>query len=207
MNENALFYTFSTVAQTLAAGFAVLAAFVLYRLRDVETGIYEADKAFKMQSVISANEIWLLIAEKGGQEALNVYYERAKDKPDSLNPAFHKTLSAACLWLETWTLSHVWLRISLLVTVVDVAMCFMALPFVPYLSSGNCGFILALISVAVGIVALGVYVKLIFVLLATASPETERILFPKGRFGYRVHLTLRMRLRKLKLLWEKHRCD
>jgi len=37
--ENALFYTFSTIAQTLAGAIALLAAFVLYRLQALNAGI------------------------------------------------------------------------------------------------------------------------------------------------------------------------
>ena len=40
--ENALFYTFSTIAQTLAAAIAILGAFVLYRLQSLSAEIEDA---------------------------------------------------------------------------------------------------------------------------------------------------------------------
>lgn len=39
--SNALYYTFSTIAQTLAGAMALLAAFLLYRLQTLNQGMYE----------------------------------------------------------------------------------------------------------------------------------------------------------------------
>ena len=39
--ENALFYTFSTIAQTLAAAIALLGAFVLFRLQTIGATLQE----------------------------------------------------------------------------------------------------------------------------------------------------------------------
>ena len=41
MSENALFYTFSTIAQTLAGAFGFLVAVVLYRMQSITAGMFD----------------------------------------------------------------------------------------------------------------------------------------------------------------------
>ena len=51
--ENALYYTFSTIAQALAAAIALLGAFTLYRLQLLQAAMLEADTI--LQTHTSAN--------------------------------------------------------------------------------------------------------------------------------------------------------
>ena len=49
--ENALFYTFSTIPQVLAAAIALLAAFVLYRLQTINAQIEEKSTVVQQRCV------------------------------------------------------------------------------------------------------------------------------------------------------------
>ena len=49
--ETALYYTFSTIAQTLAAGIAILGAFALYRLQSINAEIAERSSTIARVSV------------------------------------------------------------------------------------------------------------------------------------------------------------
>ncbi len=48
--ENALYYTFSTIAQALAAAVAILGAFVLYRIQSLNTDTHDAAAAVRTHS-------------------------------------------------------------------------------------------------------------------------------------------------------------
>jgi len=65
MHEAGLYYTFSTIAQTLAAAFAVLAAFVLFRLTNAEQAFLQLDRRFS--AVLGGHpreELWRLVTEE-----------------------------------------------------------------------------------------------------------------------------------------------
>ena len=47
--ENTLYYTFSTIAQALAGGIALLGAFVLYRVQSIDRDFYEATDPLLMR--------------------------------------------------------------------------------------------------------------------------------------------------------------
>ena len=54
------------IAQTLAAGFAVLAAFVLYRLQGIETKFAQAKAVFaQLHEYLTTEEIWRVLLQEG----------------------------------------------------------------------------------------------------------------------------------------------
>jgi|ERR1700674_4811922 len=57
--ENALYYTFSTIAQALAAAIALVTAFVLYRLQGIDTALREAGFTL-LQGHLNNADLWNL---------------------------------------------------------------------------------------------------------------------------------------------------
>jgi len=68
VTENALYYTFSTVAQTLAAVLAILAAFIVFRLPNIEKlfADFKSD-AHSYTTKVEADDL-LKAAQQGGRE-------------------------------------------------------------------------------------------------------------------------------------------
>jgi hypothetical protein len=171
--DTALYYTLSTISQTLAAGFAVLAAFVLYRLQSMEYELSKSNEVFsRFHDYISLKEIWRYILE----EDYDVLDKRMREiekecnisfySPDTLKPPFEQVL----FWWPIWKTTTLWLRVALAFTVVDIAICFSALPFVPLMATNSCVYISVLaIAVVIGICAVLLYARLIFLLLSPAK--------------------------------------
>ena len=57
--ENALYYTFSTIAQTLAGAIALLAAFVLYRLQILATALDKHANLIRQQYYEDFDKAWM----------------------------------------------------------------------------------------------------------------------------------------------------
>jgi hypothetical protein len=172
MDSTALYYTFSTIAQTLAAGFAVLAAFVLYRLQGIEHGLLHANDVFsRFGTYMSIEEIWRTLSTDGF-DALDAKM-RAIEKERGVHFYGRETLEPpsrqVLLWWPIWKTTVLWLRISLGTTVADVALCFLCLPLVPQLAtSAPRAYGTMTVAVVAGVAALFMYARLIFVLLSPA---------------------------------------
>jgi len=173
MDTTALYYTFSTVAQTLAAGFAILAAFVLYRLQGMEQDLLRSNEVFdRYQTYMSTPEIWHVLTTDGF-EPLDARM-RQIEKERSVHFYSRETLEApsraVLLWWPIWKITVRWLKISLAATIGNIALCFVLLPLVPILarfeeiSYGFMGFV-----VAVGVAVLLMYGRLILLLLSPAK--------------------------------------
>ena len=171
MNENALYYTFSTIAQTLAAGFGILAAFVLYRLKDMESGLAAANEVFRREHRLNSSEVWSILARSGGSEVMEAMYKRLEGTDDRPSREFNEAVSAAELWRKAWLRSQSWLKRSLVITVADIALCLLVLPIVPQLDRNPAGFGLALLAALLGVAALVAYVNLIFSVINTTGPD------------------------------------
>jgi hypothetical protein len=66
LSENALYYTLSTIAQALAGAFAVLAAFVLFRLLAVDRAIQEGKNLLRLyDDVVPYVETWAALRQSG----------------------------------------------------------------------------------------------------------------------------------------------
>jgi hypothetical protein len=173
MDPTALYYTFSTVAQTLAAGFAVLAAFVLYRLQGMEQELLRANEVFdRYHGYISNREIWTSLTTVGF-EPLN---DRMRQIEKERNVHFYsrETLEppsrAVLLWWPIWKTTVKWLKVALGGTVANITLCFVLLPLVPSLVANPIvayGF-MALV-VAIGTAVLLMYARLILLLLSPAK--------------------------------------
>jgi hypothetical protein len=171
MDATALYYTFSTIAQTLAAGFAVLAAFVLFRLQGIESDLVKADDVFSNEGLdyISRDEIWEILTTKGADAVVETLKKIQDERKVAVVFAFPHVARAAqragrllSVYRQTVRLTK-W---SLCFTVTDIALCLIAIPFVPRLSlCFALSWWLAGATVLLAVVAVTLYARLILILL------------------------------------------
>ena len=154
MDANTLYYTFSTIAQTLAGALAVLVAFVLFRLNDLDKKIDLGNERLR-----ALGEPYLKAREKlrDGIVALKTFLEGKV----TFHPEAEEDCRAAYAASKTRT-TIIWLLyVSVLMTALDIAACFVALPATPALigSGWTLWSIVALLGL--GIICLLLYVCLI----------------------------------------------
>jgi hypothetical protein len=126
--DNTLYYTLSTIAQTLAAAFGVLTAIVLVRLSTIQSALGTAKGAVRHTWGGNYVKAWNALRE-GGLAGL----QKAE-----FNPAVQDALTQGRLqagheaWLE-WGRLVPAIKDALIPTGADIAVCFLALPAVPWL--------------------------------------------------------------------------
>src|SRR5882762_587970 len=76
--ENTLYYTFSTIAQTLAGAIALLGAFILYRLQKLNNGLDDHAKFIRKQYSEEEDLIFLNSFIVKGEYKKFLKYTRAK---------------------------------------------------------------------------------------------------------------------------------
>jgi hypothetical protein len=76
--ENTLYYTFSTIAQTLAGAIALLGAFILYRLQKVNSGLDDHAKFIRKQYSEEEDLVFLNSFIVKGEYKKFLKYTRAK---------------------------------------------------------------------------------------------------------------------------------
>jgi hypothetical protein len=168
-SENALYYTLSTIAQTLAAGFGVLTAFVLFRLPQIEQAITRAQLTFdRHKEYIGSDEIWRTLRRQGIEVLAQKFRELAQEKHvtyDDLE-ALYEQLEEMGFWLPTWDNLHRNLIITVLCTAFDIAICLIALPFVPFLSTNSAtSIIVVCVTVILAVICIALYCILIMALV------------------------------------------
>jgi len=84
--ENALYYTFSTIAQTLAGAIALLAAFALYRLQSLDN-IIEEKCSFVFNSLRNESQEEKELIEKLNQILLKKNYTEFITRVREQDPA------------------------------------------------------------------------------------------------------------------------
>ena len=170
--ETALYYTLSTIAQTLAAGFAVLAAFVLYRLQGIELEIHRATYVISgFREYMSPQSIWRTILKEGFPALDARMREIQKERhlatfgTEKLREASERIL----LWWPIWKTTTFWVRVSLIVTILDIAICFAALPYIPNIATNVTKTWSCLgLTVGLGVLAVVFYSRLILLLISPA---------------------------------------
>jgi hypothetical protein len=168
-SENALYYTFSTIAQTLAAGFGVLTAFVLFRLPQIEQAITRAQLIFdRHKKSIGSDEIWRTLRRRG-IEALAEKFRKLEQEKHITNDdleTLYEQLEEMGFWLPTWDKLHRNLIITVLCTAFDIAICLVALPCVPFLSINSAPSIIVIyVTVILAVICLALYCILILALV------------------------------------------
>jgi hypothetical protein len=127
VDVTALYYTFSTIAQSLAGAFAVLAAFALFRLSSLERDVTNAQGLLKN---LSSNDGAWSVLRDCGFDALKEFLKLEHGTWSKPDVAVHCAGHTA--W-RAWQTIRVWLYLTLVATVLDIGLCIAALPFVPRL--------------------------------------------------------------------------
>jgi hypothetical protein len=154
--ENTLYYTLSTIAQTLAGALAVLVAFVLFKLADLDRAIQHAQ--FELQGRFGEwGEIWDILRVGG----LKKFDEGHGEHQPRIRAAYHHGYLA---WQLRPRILSV-LSYALIGSVVDIGACFAALPWVPRLAGSDSAALVLWGAVILGIICLALYVWLIFIIV------------------------------------------
>ena len=137
--ENALYYTFSTIPQVLAAAIALLVAFVLYRLQTINKEIEV--RSLDLQSVCIDqlnNDLWELHVNESYEK---VFENSIKFQPTDQNNlrlfGLHRTRLGRLLEFKKSLLSS--FNFSLIITVSLIIASVVVLPFTPTLKTYSCG--------------------------------------------------------------------
>jgi hypothetical protein len=78
---NALYYTFSTIAQTLAGAIALLGAFVLYRLNGLNAGIDETARRLRTAYPSDSEPEMTAMIVHGRYDGLLAYADKNRSQP------------------------------------------------------------------------------------------------------------------------------
>jgi len=157
--ETALYYTLSTIAQTLAGALAILVAAVLFKLSSLTKERELAADTFRAFSIDP--DIYLPMARDQGYEAMAARVQEKSGWVITQIDLLRRACSAATTAYETWGRINLRLYAALGATVVDISACLVALPYTPSLV--GCGWATHVIWTTVGlsIICLLLYVWLI----------------------------------------------
>ena len=170
MSESALFYTFTTIPQTLAGGGAILVAVVLYRLADIDRTI---DQASEYLGTIWRGRpfrpAWRALERGGwrGVESVVRHWEGFSPGVDDQN-ACRRAYRAIRMRQQIIFLLYA----ALTLTVVDLLVCFASIPLTPRLlrSEADANQVVAG-TLTLTCICLGFYARLIW---AMVQPVTRR---------------------------------
>lgn len=127
--ENALYYTLSTIAQTLAGALAILVAAVLFKLSSLSREQELAADTLRSHSVDP--DFYLPIARKQGYDSMAEEVRIRTGWSISGHQGMRRACAAATGAYETWRRINLRLYAAITATVTDMALCFIALPFTP----------------------------------------------------------------------------
>lgn len=83
--ENALFYTLSTISQTLAGALAVMVAFVLLKLPAMDSDIRRARLYLKQwDEIVPVQEMWAVLPGVGLRLSPNPSLEGGSETPSAI---------------------------------------------------------------------------------------------------------------------------
>ena len=161
--ENALFYTFSTIPQVLAAAIALLAAFILYRLQATNSQIEE--KSSTVQQLCTdqrTNGLWEFHVNEQYKE---IYDGAIEFKPPDENDLrlfdLHRTKLGKLLQFKKEILKS--LNCSLIFTISLIIASILVLPFTPSIKPNTCVtlivFFIGIIWFIISIISYGVLVR------------------------------------------------
>jgi hypothetical protein len=162
--ENALFYTFSTIAQTLAATIALLGAFVLYRLQLLGAELENAAST-AIQPYLPNDEINRLRGENNYHDLvilLNTAVPTANTQAGVNNPYILSKRRALPTLLRLRRQIHGLMKVSLAFTMVLIASSVVVLSTTPLIAtSANLTCSVFAIGVLLFVVCLVLYALLI----------------------------------------------
>ena len=151
--DSALFYTFSTIAQTLGTAFALLAAFVLYRLQQVTTVIESASRVFIIPYL--PNEGARRLRAQGAYQEMHALLSSLEPTQVEFTKkhSFSAARSALVGGIELQRRLKQLLRASLALSVLVIFGAVAVLPFAPAIAASEGT---AWITLAIGLLAFGV---------------------------------------------------
>jgi len=159
METNALYYTFSTIAQALAGGFAILAAFALFRLSAIAKDVADAQEAVRGLTSPPFDPAWDKFKKLGTDDFL-----RSELPSAELSPAEPRVaqLRRGQVALRAMPVLRRRMATALVLTIVDIAFSISAIPFVPQLAT-SCGWSTVIVTLAVllAIISLGIFAWLV----------------------------------------------
>jgi hypothetical protein len=136
--ENALFYTFSTIPQVLAAAIALLAAFVLYRLQSTNSQIEEKSSTIQQGCLdVRTNGLWELHVDEKYEEVFNNAENFRPTNEDDLRLyVLHRTKLGKLIQSKKDILSS--FIFSLIITISLIIASLIVLPFTTCIKSNFC---------------------------------------------------------------------
>ena len=159
--ENTLYYTLSTIAQTLAGALAILVAVVLFRLTAFPKAI-ELAKDVLLSKGLDPKKYWPVMRGDGYDALVQRVKEDRQGHDIGNDTALRRDCERARTAYHHWGRINLPLYIALGFTVLDIALCFVALPYVPKINRSECGTsVILAFAVALGIICLGLYIWLI----------------------------------------------
>jgi hypothetical protein len=159
MDAQAIYYTLSTIAQTLAGALAILVAAVLFKLSSLSKEQELAADSLRKYSIDP--DIYLPMARDRGYEEVAASVEAASGWIITQNALLRRACKAATAAYNAWGRVNLRLYAALGATVVDIASCLVALPYTAKLVA--CGWAAHVIWTTVGLslICLLLYVWLI----------------------------------------------
>ena len=162
--ENALYYTLSTIAQTLAGALAILVAVVLFKLAALAKERELGANIFDENSVDS--DVYLPMARTQAYEAMSARVREATGWIVDQNQRMRRAVTTASAAYETWGQINQRLYITLAASVITIAVCFVALPFTPRLAASALAPCFLVVAVGLGVLCLLLYVWLIVAMVS-----------------------------------------
>ena len=158
--EQAIYYTLSTIAQTLAGALAVLVAFILFGLGRLD-GAVTTGQANIQARATDWMPLWFALLDDPDALHARMRPQSNWDSPQLWDALY----SAHAAVYRRPRLSRVF-SWALICSVVDIGLCFLALPFASRLACSKWAASLSLGAiVCIGIVCLALYTRLIFVVV------------------------------------------
>ena len=159
--DTVLYYTLSTIAQTLAGPLAILLAVVLFKLTGLKKIIDTAKETLASYSIEPARH-WPLLRDHGFEGLMDRVESEPGNQGKRQNHHLRRDSQAAHAAYQDWGRINTRLYAALGFTVADIAGCFVGLSVVPRISASHCTTELVMFSaVILGIVCLLLYVWLI----------------------------------------------
>lgn len=133
--DTALYYTLSTIAQTLAGALAILVAVVLFKLAELSKMIDTAKATLASHSVDPAR-FWPTLRDEG-HEGLIKRIETDLHQELRQNALLRRDSVAAYTAYQDWGRINRRLYVTLGATVAAIGVCFGALPFTPRIACSH----------------------------------------------------------------------
>jgi hypothetical protein len=148
------YYTFSTIAQTLAAAGGLLGGIAVFRLGRIRNAVEDGLALLRpYNGVAPLDETWHILQAKGYEGLMASVYGTSFGKLKDDEPSRH-TLNTAQDAARTHRRVLWQLALAFAAIVLDICLCLVALPFVPWLSASCWGPLVAGITVGLAVVSL-----------------------------------------------------